>query len=72
MDLAVIEKQAMQLSPTDRALLADHLLRSLEDPSVLEAWVKESVDRMAAYDRGEVGARDAEAVVADVRAGLSR
>ena len=72
MDLAVIEKQALQLSPTDRALLADHLLQSLEDSSVLEAWVSESADRMAAYDRGEIQARDAGDVVSDIRASLSR
>lgn len=29
MELAVIEKQALQFSPSDRALLADHLLQSL-------------------------------------------
>ena len=72
MDLAVIEKQALQLSPTDRALLADHLLQSLEGSSVLEAWVSESADRMAAYDRGEIQARDAGDVVSDIRASLSR
>lgn len=72
MDLALIEKQALQLSPTDRALLADHLLQSLEDPSVLQAWAEESADRVAAYDRGEIQARDADEVIAEIRAGLSR
>ena len=70
MDLAVIEKQALALAPSERALLAEHLLQSLEDPSVLPAWVSESADRLAAYDRGEIEARDAEDVVADIRASL--
>ena len=59
-------------SSTDRALLADHLLQSLEDSSVLEAWVSESADRMAAFDRGEIQARHAGDVVSDIRASLSR
>lgn len=72
MDLAIVEKQGLQLSPADRALLADHLLRSLEDPAILKAWVSESADRLTAYDRGEIQARDAEAVIRDVRAGLTQ
>ena len=72
MELAVIEKQALQLSPSDRALLADHLLQSLEDPAVLQSWLSESADRMAAYDRGEIEAREASVVVSDIRSSLSR
>lgn len=72
MDLAIVEKQAFELSRTDRALLADHLLLSLEDPSIRSAWVSESADRLAAYDAGEIKARDAETVVADIRASLAK
>jgi len=72
MDLAAIERQALQLSPTDRALLVDHLLQSLEDPTVLHAWADESADRIAAYDRGEIEARDARDVISAVRSNLPR
>jgi len=72
MDLAVIEKQALELPPAERALLAEHLLQSLEDPSVLSAWAVESADRLAAYDCGEIEGRDAEEAVADIRASLSK
>ena len=72
MELAVIEKQALQFSPSDRALLADHLLQSLEDPAVLQAWLTVSADRMAAYDRGDIEAREASDVVSDIRASLTQ
>ena len=72
MDLVAIEKQALQLSPTDRALLADHLLQSLEDPAVLQSWVNESADRMAAYNRGEIKAREAGDVLSSIKMSLSR
>lgn len=63
MELAVIKKQALQLCPSDRALLADHLLQSLKDSAVLQSWLSESADRMAAYDRGD--REDREASVGD-------
>ncbi len=72
MKLAILEKQALQLSAPDRAILADHLLQSLEDPSIRSAWDRESADRLAAYDRGEVAARDAEDVIADARNSLTQ
>jgi len=71
MDLVAIEKQALQLCPADRALLADHLLQSLEDPAILQSWVNESADRMAAYDQGEIRAREAGDVLSNVKASLS-
>lgn len=52
MDRVEIEKQAMLLEPTERALLADHLLQSLEDSAVLENWIEESEQRSEAYKAG--------------------
>lgn len=72
MDLVAIEKQALQLSPADRALLADHLLQSLEDPAILQSWVSESTQRMEAYDQGEIRAREAGDVLSSVRVSLSQ
>lgn len=71
MDLAILEKQALRLKPEERAVLADHLLQSLEEESVLSAWLKESADRMAAYDRKELEAFDAEETLAELRAELT-
>lgn len=72
MELAFIEKNALALAPKDRVLLAEQLLKSVEDPSILSAWVNESETRIAAFDRGEIEAHDAEAAIADIRSSLSQ
>jgi putative addiction module component (TIGR02574 family) len=58
---------SLALSPDDRARLAELLLSSLEaEPKsdIEAAWDEEIRERLAAYDRGEVEAIDAETVFA--------
>ena len=58
---------SLALSPDDRARLTELLLDSLDaEPKsdVEAAWDEEIRERLAAYDRGEVEAIDAETVFA--------
>ncbi len=67
------EKHAMRLSVNDRAVLAKHLLSSLDtfDPNEHEQlWVKEADARYIAYKRGELAARPMDDVLRDARATL--
>lgn len=65
---------ALKLPASERAVLADELLHSLDktDPAIDALWAKEAEDRLAAYDRGEVEAIDADAVLAEMRERLKR
>lgn len=57
------ETQAMHLEPADRALLADHLIASLDnerDENVEELWAREAEARYEAYKRGEMKSVSAE------------
>ena len=65
---------ALKLPASERAVLADELLHSLDktDPEIDALWAKEAEDRLAAYDRGEIEATDAEAVLAEMRERLKR
>lgn len=68
--IAELAEQGMALQPEDRARLAEILLASLCEPpdALLEpAWDKEISRRLAAYDRGETTAIDAETVFAKAR-----
>lgn len=70
MDAAIIEKEALQLSEAERAVLADHLLASLSltTSDIREAWVHEADDRMRAFRAGEIPAVDGPQAMADLRA----
>ena len=59
-----ITSAALALPPESRAELVDTLLRSLEsqEQEIAEAWADEAEDRLAAYDRGEMGSRTREEV----------
>lgn len=75
MDHAILESEAMRLSPQQRALLADALLVSLDDESMRAgevAWACEAEVRRSAYLRGEIAAVDGAAAVLALRAGLTR
>lgn len=65
---------ALKLPASERAVLADELLRSLDksDPEIDALWAKEAEDRLAAYDRGEIETIDADAVLAEMRERLKR
>jgi len=65
-------QEALALPPEDRAFLADHLERSLNlgqfaSPDVAAAWTAEIERRIAAYERGEHPASDADTSLARMR-----
>ena len=65
-----LAKRGRELSPDDRNRLVDLLLESLAAPPLNDieaAWEIEIERRLAAYDRGEVQAIDAEEVFAKAR-----
>ncbi|WP_323016278.1 addiction module protein [Castellaniella sp.] len=63
-----ILKDALRLSPNDRAALVESLIGSLDqpDPSVDALWVQEAQDRIAAYHSGELTAIDAKTAFSDL------
>ena len=68
--IADVESQVLQLSPEDRARLAELLLESLptvSSPSIEAAWEAEIRSRVAAYDRGDLELIAAEDVFAHAR-----
>ena len=65
-----LAQRAKALTTDDRSRLVDILLASLHEPLIAEveaAWEVEIERRLAAYDRGEVKAIDAEEVFAKAR-----
>ncbi|MBI3013881.1 MAG: addiction module protein [Candidatus Tectomicrobia bacterium] len=71
MDLTAIEQEALNLSPEDRAKLAQKLLLSLESLSeeqIRESWLIEAERRAREIDRGEVQPIPAEEVRRKARA----
>jgi putative addiction module component (TIGR02574 family) len=64
-----ILRQALGLSPEDRAEVVERLLASFQtppDPLLDELWAREAEDRLDAYDRGQLGAVPAEEVFAGI------
>lgn len=67
------EAQALQLTPQDRAALAEHLIASLDsidDSQVESLWLDEAERRYADYKNGKIAARDAASVMKDARLAL--
>lgn len=67
--VADLVQRGKALAPEDRERLVDQLLESLNEPAAAAldaAWDAEIERRLAAYDRGEVEAIDAEEVFAKV------
>lgn len=62
-------EQARALPPEDRIALIEDMLDSLDraDPAVDRLWAREAADRVAAYRRGEVAARELGDVIAKYR-----
>ena len=62
-------ERARALPPEDRIALAEDMLDSLDhaDPTIDRLWAQEAADRVAAYRRGEVAAKDLSAIVAKYR-----
>ena len=74
MDSAIIQKEALLLPETERALLADRLLASLQTvpDEITEAWVAETKDRLAAYRTGKMEAVDGPTAMASLRDRFAR
>jgi len=73
MTVEYLKNQALKLSLSDRALLAEHLLASLDDSAdsdVESAWVKEARRRREAFQKGEVSTASAESAITAARAKL--
>jgi putative addiction module component (TIGR02574 family) len=69
-DLAkALGSQARELSPSDRIALVEDVLDSLDrtDSQLDELWAAEAKDRLAAYRRGELAARDLNDIIAKYR-----
>jgi putative addiction module component (TIGR02574 family) len=70
MKVQEIEKEALQLSFHERALLAEHLIGSLEtesDPEAERSWIEEAERRYQDYKSGKVKTISAEQVFKDAR-----
>ncbi len=66
-----IEREALRLDPHERALLAEHLIDSLdaeEDPEAERLWIEEAERRYKEYKAGGVNAKPAETVLREARA----
>lgn len=63
-----ILEDALQLTPTDRAVVVERLLASLDRPDAqIDAlWAVEAESRIAAYEAGRVTAYEAEEVFAEL------
>lgn len=74
MNAAIIEKEALQLSDGERAVLADRLLESLSSRSAdLEAaWIREADSRMAAFWDGRIEAVSGPRAMAELRVRFPR
>lgn len=66
-----ILRTALLLSPNERAMLADHMLASLDGPDQKEidaAWAEEAERRMREIDEGKVELIDGDLVLERLRA----
>ncbi len=69
-NLKEFEAKALKLPLTDRALLAEHLIESLDTVDDVEnerLWVKEAEHRYQEYKKGNISARPADEVLQDAR-----
>ena len=64
-----ILRNALNLSPKEKAELIDKLLSSMDIPDgkISELWSKESENRIDAYDRGEMKGIELEEVLKKYR-----
>lgn len=74
MEAVIVEKEALQLSDFERAVLADRLLASLSQrPAGLDdAWLREADERMTAYREGRIEAVPGPEAMADLRGEFRR
>jgi len=63
-----IKKQAMKLPPSEQAMLAQHLIKSLEELDKIEnerLWVEEAERRYREYKKGRISSHPAKEVFQD-------
>jgi putative addiction module component (TIGR02574 family) len=75
MDSAILAKEALQLTPFEKAQIIDALWRSLdpaEQESVDRAWLAESRDRLQAFRTGELKALDGEETLRSITSELGK
>lgn len=62
----VLTEQVRALPPQDRITLIEDVLDSLDqtDPDIDQLWAQEASDRLAAYRRDELSARDLRDIIA--------
>ena len=68
--LMEFEDQALKLSPTDRAALAERLIASLDNLNEQQneqLWIDEADRRYREYKNGKITARSASDVLSDAR-----
>ena len=68
-----IENEVLLLQPQERAILVEHIIRSLddeEDPEVENLWIAEAERRYKEYKEGKVKARPAALVFKEARSKL--
>ncbi len=73
LQLMECEEQALRLPPPERAVLAEHLIASLDDLSgaqIEQMWLDEADRRYREYKKGTISARLAEDVLRDARAAI--
>jgi putative addiction module component (TIGR02574 family) len=72
METIILEREALRLPESQRALLADRLLQSLETggSNSEAAWATEVEARFEAYERGKLAAVDGPEAVRRIRDGL--
>jgi putative addiction module component (TIGR02574 family) len=70
MTTAEILATAKKLKPEEQLFLIDSLFEMLDEPdaAVHTAWVAESQDRLAAYEKGEIKTAPIEQLIAKMRA----
>ena len=69
-DLEKCEVEALKLSVRERAILAEHLIASLDprdDTGDERLWLEEADRRYREYKKGKISARPAEDVLRDAR-----
>ena len=68
-DAKTLIERARSLPPEDRIALVEDVLDSLDhaDPDIDQLWAREATDRVAAYRRGDLAAKDLSDIVAKYR-----
>jgi putative addiction module component (TIGR02574 family) len=72
-DLKQCEAHALKLTPKERAILAEHLISSLDSLEVPEnenLWVEEADRRYKEYRKGRISARPAKDVLRNARTAI--